>query len=37
MSAKSLVMTAGVALVVVLAYEQYKGGKSPGGVVRRVA
>lgn len=37
MSAKSLVLTAGVALVVVLAYEQYKGGKAPGGLVRRAA
>lgn len=29
MSPKSLVMTAGVALVVVLAHESYKGGKLP--------
>lgn len=35
MSAKSLVLTAGVALVVVLAYEQYKGGKRPS--LRRAA
>jgi len=29
MSAKSLLMTAGVSLVVVLAYEAHKGGKLP--------
>jgi hypothetical protein len=29
MTAKSLIMTAGVSLVVVLAYEAHKGGKLP--------
>ena len=29
MTGKSLLYTAGVALVVVVAYEQYKGGKLP--------
>lgn len=37
MSAKSLILTAGVSLVVVLAYEQYKGSKGGAGLLPRRA